>query len=752
MSRINGGGNGNDNGGGRVPPQEPGRNANQENDSGGSEDGGGGGRVPPQEPRRNGDQNNGDGNLQQPSSSRGFISPLSVKNRRNILNLRRIITEPFQRILNGITGNLKFWNKREERALRIFPKAWATNTRTKGISGDYKNFKKKYLNADGSWKDRNWFHSLLKGRTITNGAGEIESVKDIDFILNRAKKQRNLLDVYHYRARAKSNDKRLLKKQKDEMEKIIEELKIAKQKYFIFKKSYEQKRAPGYKVDANKGFTKDEFIYLRENEKGQEKLANYVALKVQSEGFKDSAKKAKIELKGSFNRGEITKAEYESKQKQIDAQLKQFEEKTVEGLTISSMEKKYKSLKNLSLGELVNFQLFGKLSPGRKSLELLATKKVEGAAVHVDISQRTLDPNLVNPDIKHQIEVAMGGRQLSEDSPQTVIGLSGVPGTGKTYSAQLIAKQNNANYIEISQMAYKYVGESGEKIRAAFKSIRKNKPAVVLMDELDKAVKSGNKGASGDIVKALQEELEQTTENKGIIFIWGSNYPQNIPSALINRTKRIVHVKPPIDPNNVNNATNLNLAVRLLENLRDDVNIGCQDIRSAGINMDTPVIRQILKDNPWATVRDYRNNLETANGELYVAGGPITQARFETEFERLMRQTSPTEDIRNMYQNSEEASGFIGRITISQPGLQDITAVKGATFQLNADYTIPGTANPIPNGTNCIIDKIKTDSNGVPTEIYIRSGNNLAAYNTPISQVEFLNLFHVGNATLTGAG
>lgn len=63
----------------------------------------------------------------------------------------------------------------------------------------------------------------------------------------------------------------------------------------------------------------------------------------------------------------------------------------------------------------------------------------------------------------------------------------GPPGTGKTYTAKVIASESQYNFIAFSgsDFSSKYMGEAAKRISKVFKFARENSPCIIFIDEID---------------------------------------------------------------------------------------------------------------------------------------------------------------------------------------------------------------------------------------------------------------------------
>ncbi|WP_066317670.1 AAA family ATPase [Bacillus sp. FJAT-29814] len=122
--------------------------------------------------------------------------------------------------------------------------------------------------------------------------------------------------------------------------------------------------------------------------------------------------------------------------------------------------------------------------------------------------------------------------------PPKGILLYGPPGTGKTLLAQAIARELNASFFTASGSAFNemFVGIGASRVRSLFKEARKQRPAVIFIDEVDAL--AGRRKAHGneEAEKTLTELLVQLDgghSNDGILFIAATNRKDMLDEAFV---------------------------------------------------------------------------------------------------------------------------------------------------------------------------------------------------------------------------
>ena len=130
--------------------------------------------------------------------------------------------------------------------------------------------------------------------------------------------------------------------------------------------------------------------------------------------------------------------------------------------------------------------------------------------------------------------------------------LFGPPGCGKTLLAKAAAAECDATFFEVpvSEISSKWFGESEKNIKDLFDIARKS-PSIIFFDEIDAISPSREAGGSYDasrrIVNQLLREMDGMKEDKKVMVLGATNYPEGIDSALL-RPKRFdkrIYIPPP---------------------------------------------------------------------------------------------------------------------------------------------------------------------------------------------------------------
>lgn len=117
------------------------------------------------------------------------------------------------------------------------------------------------------------------------------------------------------------------------------------------------------------------------------------------------------------------------------------------------------------------------------------------------------------------------------------IGFFGPPGTGKTLLMQAAAREAGVNAVRARDLKNMFLGESERRKTRFMNALRDVAPVMVLVDELDQAYKDrgsydGDSGVSKDYFKKDLEMMSDPALRGKVLFIFASNRPDLIDSAL----------------------------------------------------------------------------------------------------------------------------------------------------------------------------------------------------------------------------
>lgn len=127
--------------------------------------------------------------------------------------------------------------------------------------------------------------------------------------------------------------------------------------------------------------------------------------------------------------------------------------------------------------------------------------------------------------------------RLGGNLPKGVL-LTGPPGTGKTLLARAIAGEAGVPFFYSSGSEFEemYVGVGARRVRDLFESAKRKAPCIVFIDEID-AIGGTRKLKEQQAMKMtlnqLLVEMDGFDQNKGIIVIGATNFPDVLDNALI---------------------------------------------------------------------------------------------------------------------------------------------------------------------------------------------------------------------------
>ncbi len=159
-------------------------------------------------------------------------------------------------------------------------------------------------------------------------------------------------------------------------------------------------------------------------------------------------------------------------------------------------------------------------------------------------------------DLQEAIEWPIKHKQSFERlgiKPPKGILLYGPPGTGKTLLAKAVAKESEANFIQVKgpSLLSMWVGKSEEGIRKVFERARQVSPCIIFFDEIDAL--AGKRGADQGskvterVLNQLLAEMDGIEDLKNVVVVAATNRPDMIDSALLRpgRFDRILLVDVP---------------------------------------------------------------------------------------------------------------------------------------------------------------------------------------------------------------
>lgn len=180
----------------------------------------------------------------------------------------------------------------------------------------------------------------------------------------------------------------------------------------------------------------------------------------------------------------------------------------------------------------------GKLGAGISSMK-------NGASKAIPLPTITLDdigglPEEMKDEIHQTLSIIkdpVGATQLGIQAPKGLL-LYGPPGTGKTLLAQAIAHEIGATFYSSSGSAFTelFVGVGASRVRTLFQNARKQRPAVIFIDEVDALAGKRKEHGGEESEKTLTEllvQLDGGNDNEGILFIAATNRKDMLDEAFL---------------------------------------------------------------------------------------------------------------------------------------------------------------------------------------------------------------------------
>ena len=153
------------------------------------------------------------------------------------------------------------------------------------------------------------------------------------------------------------------------------------------------------------------------------------------------------------------------------------------------------------------------------------------------------------------------------------------PGTGKSFLAKAAATETGGKFFSVSaaNIVSKWMGESEKLIKGLFDLARKNRPAVIFLDEID-SVLSARSDSENDATRRLKTEfLIQMqgvgNDDEGILVLGATNIPWGLDPAVRRRFQKKIYIGlPEVDARRVMFQLNLGkTANTLTEEQFDDL-------------------------------------------------------------------------------------------------------------------------------------------------------------------------------------
>jgi len=123
--------------------------------------------------------------------------------------------------------------------------------------------------------------------------------------------------------------------------------------------------------------------------------------------------------------------------------------------------------------------------------------------------------------------------------PSRGILLYGPPGTGKTLLAKAVAKESEANFINVKgpSLLSMWVGKSEEGMRKVFERARQVAPCIIFFDEIDalagrRGVETGTK-VTERVLNQMLAEMDGLEDLKDVLVIGATNRPDMLDPGLL---------------------------------------------------------------------------------------------------------------------------------------------------------------------------------------------------------------------------
>jgi transitional endoplasmic reticulum ATPase len=123
--------------------------------------------------------------------------------------------------------------------------------------------------------------------------------------------------------------------------------------------------------------------------------------------------------------------------------------------------------------------------------------------------------------------------------PSRGILLYGPPGTGKTLLAKAVAKESEANFIQVKgpSLLSMWVGKSEEGMRKVFERARQVAPCIIFFDEIDalagrRGVETGTK-VTERVLNQMLAEMDGLEDLKDVLVIGATNRPDMLDPGLL---------------------------------------------------------------------------------------------------------------------------------------------------------------------------------------------------------------------------
>lgn len=171
----------------------------------------------------------------------------------------------------------------------------------------------------------------------------------------------------------------------------------------------------------------------------------------------------------------------------------------------------------------------------------LKREKFSLSGEFLDKSEDDWDNLILKPETKDILRKSVSYLMKKKDNlASRGLLFVGLPGTGKTKTGRVLMNKADATFIWVSSRDFRRVGPLNA-LTLSFSLARQLAPTILFIEDIDTWLKEwGNQDSV--VVDLLKTELDGIKQNKGIINILTSNYPEKLPDTLLDRPGRFHHI------------------------------------------------------------------------------------------------------------------------------------------------------------------------------------------------------------------
>jgi len=160
----------------------------------------------------------------------------------------------------------------------------------------------------------------------------------------------------------------------------------------------------------------------------------------------------------------------------------------------------------------------------------------------------------LNEAVEWPLKYPESFERMGIKSPKGIL-LYGPPGTGKTLIAKAVAKESEANFIQVKgpSLLSMWVGKSEEGMRKVFERARQVAPCIIFFDEIDalagkRGVEQGTK-VTERVLNQMLAEMDGLEDLNDVLVIGATNRPDMLDPGLLRpgRFDKILLVTAPIE-------------------------------------------------------------------------------------------------------------------------------------------------------------------------------------------------------------